>query len=387
MHERPTTMRRILSTLLLVAAVASCGDEVGQSPDQEAGPVWLELPDFPLAERSGPVVAWTGSEVLAVGGDIGDECPPNADCQYPNEAAKDGAALDLSTREWRTIASAPVPIPAYVGGTMVAGRLFVLVGGTLVSYDPERDHWSTVRRDLSNWYSLAPDGDRLLLVSSSDENGTRPDLVHDPRHDRWTELPADPLGRSYDRSITATPAGLVLAGKKVVPNPGGGADPSYVEAALLDRRTDRWRTFGPSGLLGGSTWTTVGTEVVSLALGSSDGGGDPPGDYGRDIPYGGTLDVSTRVWAPLVNAPEPMSGGWGVYAASDRLIASEGYVFDPAVDTWIRVPRPDGAAERPGPAVWAGETLVVITQETSAEEYDEIRDNGSWAWTPVTAAQ
>lgn len=37
------------------------------------------MPDVPLSPRTDPVVAWTGTEVLVVGGNTGFVCPHNAD--------------------------------------------------------------------------------------------------------------------------------------------------------------------------------------------------------------------------------------------------------------------------------------------------------------------
>lgn len=378
-------MRILLALLLAASLAAGCG--TATTPDGEES-VWTRLPEVPLSDRTGPLVAWTGAEVLALGGDIGEECPPTADCQVPNTAARDGAALDPRTNTWRPIASAPVAIPAYTRGVVVAGDLFVLVRGELIRYDVGGDAWSRVRDGLSAWYHLATDGRRLLLVNSSDEDGTRPDLTYEPRGNRWGALPADPLGRSFDRSIAASPAGLVLSGKKVTPSPGAGDEPAYLESAILDERSGTWARPAPSGILGGSSWQAVGNRVVSVGLGGSDGGGDPPGDYGRVIPFGGALEVTDGSWSPLNDTPEPMSGGWPVFAPGPALIASDGYLYDDASGAWLRVPRPPDAGDLPGPAVWAGSSLVVVTTENQGgKRFEDIRRGDVWSWTPPTTSQ
>ena len=93
-------------------------------------------------------------------------------------------------------------------------------------------------------------------------------------------------------------------------------------------------------------------------------------------------------WSPWEDTPEPMSGGWPVYASGPELIASEGYVYDDATGAWLRVPRPADSGGLPGPAVWAGSSLVVVTTENrDGQEFEDIRRGDVWSWTPVTAAQ
>lgn len=354
--------------------LAGCGEQPA-----EAGAVrWERLPDLPLAEREGPVVAWTGEVVLAVGGDTGEECPPTADCEQPNAAATDGAALDPATGTWRAIADAPRPVPAYSSSALVGDELFVHVDRALLVYDTVRDRWRVLPRRVDGWYRPVADGDRLVLVHGSDEQRSRPDLVLDPATGRWARLPDDPLGPSFDRTVVSTPPGLLLGAHDLVDSPGAGADPSYLRAALLDRETGEWRTFGPSGQLGAPVWAAVGDRVVGLSLETSDGGGPEPGDYGRDVPLGGRLDLVSGKWSALPSAPDPESGGWPVLAAGEHLVAASGFVYDDASAAWTALPRPDGAAEGAGPAVWAGERLVVVTGRDRGDTHAETRSNEVW---------
>ncbi|KRA38412.1 MULTISPECIES: hypothetical protein [unclassified Nocardioides] len=380
-------MRRLLPLViaLTLLGLPACSHENDADPAPEPArasdqPEWQRLPDFPLAERDGPVVVWTGSEVLAVGGDVGEPCPPNASCVKATEAATDGAALDPATRTWRRIADAPRQIAAYNRGVVVAGRLFIRVDESLLSYDVARDRWTTLPRRISGWYDLVADGDRLVLVSGSDEDGKRADLAYSPDTDEWSDLPDDPLGPSFGRSMVSTPYGLLLGAHALVASPGGGARPSYVEAALL-QPDGTWREFGVGEWTGGFDGA-LGDRAIGLSLATSDGGGDPPGDYGRQVPAGGRLDLRTGAWSALPQ-PAERSTGWGVYAPDGRLMASEGYVYDDLSGTWLQVPQPTGASEQPGPAVWAGEELIVVTALAAQSWTKEARSNEAWSWTPV----
>ncbi|MDP9434040.1 MAG: hypothetical protein M3P93_02090, partial [Actinomycetota bacterium] len=75
-------MSRLLAVLVL-ALLAGCGPGTATGP----APSWERLPDPPLSPRTLPVVAWTGAEVLVLGGDTAPLCPPSASCVDPPGAA------------------------------------------------------------------------------------------------------------------------------------------------------------------------------------------------------------------------------------------------------------------------------------------------------------
>jgi hypothetical protein len=401
---RPTVMRarRLIALVLLVPFVLTgCGAAADPQPSPGETARWQRLPDVPLSPRGGPVTVWTGSEVLVIGGETGDICPPNADCAFANESASDGAALDPDRATWRPIAVAPVPVPGYSAQALVGGHLFVRVDHRLLDYDIDGDRWQVLPRRLSEWYDLEADGDRLVLTSGSDETGVLPDLVYDPRSATWSQLPRDPLGPMYGRGIVATPAGLLLVGLPLVENPGGGDRPSYVRGALLDRRSGTWSKLPKSDQLGGGYWGAIGSRVVNLSLDSSNGGGDGAGDYGRQIPFGGVLDLQSKTWGRLPHPPKYLTGGWTVGAVGTRLIAAEGWLYDDRIGSWSKLPRPDGAAVQPGPAVWiesdssgtsgagggVGDRLLVVGGSNQTFDAKTDRDGSVWVWRPEVGAR
>jgi hypothetical protein len=379
-------MPRFLGLLLLASlALTGCDDGVSQFPDPDhRAPGWQRLGDLPLSPRAGPVVVTTSRGILVVGGDVGDPCPPNADCAAV-EATGDGAVLDPGTGSWKPIAAAPQDIPAYSRGVVVRNHLFVRVDRDLLDYDLGTDRWRTARR-VSPWYDLEADGRRLVLCSGSDESGVRPDLVLDVSTGRWSTLPPDPIGKAFDRGVTAIPGGLVLTAHALVANPGGGDRPTYLLAARYDRSTGRWtRLPDATDMLGGGRWAWTGRRMVAVALDATDGGGDPPGDYGRLIPFGGRLEPATGTWSRLPKPPRYLTGGWVVDAVGGPLVAAEGWVYDDETEAWRKVPRPRGAAPRPGPATWVGSTVYVIGgRDDSADEAEDAYDRTVWRWSPET---
>ncbi|MDN4174987.1 hypothetical protein QWY28_18635 [Nocardioides sp. SOB77] len=356
-------MRPVLLVLVLLATAAvGCGEqERAEEPGRAAiTGAWERAEDAPLSPREGAVLAHVGEEVVVVGGYAGEPCPPTADCAYETAPERDGAAYDLDSGAWRRIQDAPRPVPPWSSRAVVGGDLHVLVDGRLLVWRSAEDTWEELRvPGEASWGSLVADGRRLLLVSGSDERGRVPDRVLDTSTGVWSELPEDPFVPAYDRTIVPTDLGLVLTAKAIGPD-GQPASPGLVQAAVLERRATTWRTLPPSDQLGGWRWSWSGTHLVDATLGGADGG--EVNGFGRTIPYGGRLDPATGRWSRLPDAPPEDHAdetGWHVDAVGGRLVATTGWVYDDARETWTRLLRPAGAPSEPGPAVWAGDVLVV----------------------------
>lgn len=360
---------------------------------QEAGEVavkgWQRAADFPLEPRDGAVVAWTGNEVVVVGGFIGPPCPPNADCVIPDKFAVDGAAYDPATDVWRDLTEAPIEIGGWAQGAYAAGQLFVTssrydpdaqrIVYRLVSYDVTNDEWRRWRTPPMKGRMPVADGDRIVFASDSDARGEIDDLVLDIATGEWSELPKDPIGPAFDRMLTATPYGLVLTAKELVDDPGA-LSPSLTRVALLDRETDRWRRLPDTAQIGGWSWTWTGQRLVSPEFGSADGG--EIGNWGRHYPFGGRIRLPSGEWSRLPAAPASARyGAWSVEAAGKRWSATRGYVYDDLKGSWAKLPRPAGAPDTPGPGVWADDRLVFVGG-TDWAGGGGLRSPGIWVYTP-----
>ncbi|CAN5233918.1 hypothetical protein BH24ACT10_BH24ACT10_14760 [soil metagenome] len=359
-------MRRTACAAVLLLGLLGCG--AAPSPAWTAGLAWTALPDPPVSPRDGSLGAWTGEEVLFLGGRTGNLCPPTASCAEPEQTSRDGAAYHPGRGTWRRLAPAPVDLPLYGPAATVGDQVFLLVADRLHVYDASDDTWSLREpppgpRD-DQWSLTAADG-RVVALRQTQRAAFAADQVLDPATGRWTALPADPLVPAFSRFVVATPYGFVLTGQPEVDQSGSRLEDSLVRAAVLDPSTATWRELpGSDQLQGLFTWT--GTRLVDAEIFVADGGQRNP--YGRAVPSGGTLTLPDGRWGRLPAPPQLGTGGWRVQARGGRHTAIEGYLYDDAEQRWTLVPQPDGAAAAPGSAVWAEDRLIVLGGLTADED-------------------
>jgi hypothetical protein len=199
---------------------------------------WRVIPAAPIAGRSFPVMAWTGSEVVVFGGMVGER------------GQLDGAAWNPATNGWRTIAGSPLKGTSQPIGAWLDGRLYVVNDASAAAYDPAADRWTALPPApiRPGWRTLAVAAGRVFLIAFGD--GATPPVewaVLDPVLSTWRhgEAPIDPLMAG---------SGFVGAGEVVI-DPGGGEVFDPVAAA--------WSTIPRCDGAGeGSVWT--GSVVLGI---------------------------------------------------------------------------------------------------------------------------
>ena len=339
--------------VLVAAALAACGDADSGGSKPGSGGAWERLPDPPLSPRETGLGLWTGSEVLFVGGSDADPCPPSASCIAPGEPPlRDGAAFDPRLRTWRQIAPAPVGF-SFGEGVVVRGVAYVLAHGEVgrpdappafLGYRVADDDWEELPLPSGDGdRSIVATDEQVVAFTRSDEGSETPDLVFDPAANAWSELPDDPLPRSFDRTLAWSGRELVLFAHELVPQPGA-REPSLVIAAALDLDSGQWRRLPDSEILGqGARWFELAGRLILPALGSADGG--EVGNWGRPYPYGGILDPQRGEWSDLPERPreaDPSTGeelAAGVFAGRDAdYFGYRGWILDAAAREWIAIP-------------------------------------------------
>ncbi len=329
---------------VVVLGLAGCGQDMPINLDERGG--WARLPDPPLSGRDEANIVGVGDDVIVFGG-TDFLCGIGSDCNFGDSVAfADGAAFDRSLNEWRPIAD--LPVPTLLTQTAVLGdQVFALARGLgaahgeLIAYDVSDDAW--VQIDLPD--ETAPIGgnsvvstdDTIVLYRSSDEFGPAPDWVFDPAEQTWSQLPDDPLGPAFDRSMVWNSEALFLFGKALVESPGGADGPSYTRAARYE--DGAWTVLPTADTVGPAPALVDRHRLIAPVLGCTDGG--ETNNYGRCIPYGAVFDTTANEWGELPNAPgrgRKDVSSYGGVSGTDLVVGStRGPFFDATTDEWFEL--------------------------------------------------
>lgn len=357
----------LLTVLATVAAVVLVADRDNtattlaggaQAPARVASE-WQVLPPSPLSPRRGAATIAIGHEVLVLGG-TNNRCPPGADCvsPKPDELLVDAAAYDVKKRSWRRLSDVPDSLIIPVG--TIGDKVFATSKAGLFAYDVSDDRWTALPAAPDQQYRNVTVAGDVLLSSVSQGNG--PDLLLNPSGGGWTSLPASPLGAGSGRRFHWTGTSAVLFDHKLVAQPGAGANPWFSRYAVLDLTTRAW---GPvrvirDALPNAITWDGERLLSVGSFPRTINGGGPPPGDYGREYPTSGYLDLETAKWSPLPEGrPRPEAVGVGPFASSMRYKSGGNSYFDAQEGTWLTVPPPPSEVGDSASSAWVGERLFV----------------------------
>jgi hypothetical protein len=375
-----------------LAVVAACAPTPSASPTGSGaaplarGPGWHRLAAGPLVARHQAHAFWTGSEVLVLGGSDAPPCPPNADCALPDiPPRRDGAGFDPTTETWRAIADAPLPL-GFGSGAALDGTVFLWLIGiepgagvreALLAYDVAGNAWREV--DVPDAIPpstrLVAAGPHLAMVATTHEQGRVADLLYDPAADTWSDLPADPIGPAFDRSLVWTGQALVLLG---IPLARPAAGPSLYRAAAWDPGTGEWQRLPDSDVMGWDpAWWWVDRRIVNATPGSSDGG--QVNGFGRDVAHGGILDPAAG-WRPLPEGPkEPGRFEVAGTAGAEHVVAG-GWVLHVPTGRWWELPEPV-AGLTASAATWAGDRLFLFGGVSWAGNEGRMLDD-TWVWLP-----
>ncbi|GAA2383083.1 hypothetical protein Cme02nite_64050 [Catellatospora methionotrophica] len=374
-------MRRTVTAFAALLVLASCSAQPSPvEPPSAAVPGWRELPGSPLSPRAMALGLWTGREALLIGG-ADQPCPPGADCAGDPSPLLAAAAVDPDSGRWRVLAEPPVAL-RWMQGAVVGGIAYVqggTVGGeqALLAYDIAADRWERAALPASG-VTLVAGGDLLFAVRGSEETTPGPDYRYAPSTRSWSELPADPLGAGFDRSMAWTGKHLVLFDHELVPNPGADGPP-VTRAAVFDPRGGTWRRLPDSQQLATGPWLVEGGKLIAPALGGADGGS--VGNWGRTYANGGVLDPATGTWSALPNAP----GGWhaSAFGTTSAVYADRpGPVLNAVTGQWGVIPPLPQDDVSDSTVVAAGNRLLVFGGASWPKEGKAELSSRAWLWTP-----
>jgi hypothetical protein len=198
-------------------------------------------PPTGLVWRYAPAMAWTGEEILIVGGSNG----PGLD--------RVALAYDPAAGRWRDLPDPPGYAPGtfdYVSGApgfWTGSELLIPVSG--LAFNPTVDTWrSTAPSPLTDraWATYVWTGDEVFgwggcraENQQCDETNTGlmgDGAIYDPSTDTWRTLPPSPLAPAVHVQAGWTGSEVVVA----VTEPGSGS--TGPTAAAFDPATNTWRT-------------------------------------------------------------------------------------------------------------------------------------------------
>lgn len=395
-----------VAVVALLALVAT-GVVLRLSGDEDSTPVvtgpdgggqWVPMAESPLSPRTRALAFAVGDEVLVFGGNPTAGCPPGPDCWL-----LDGAAYDVGTGEWRTIADqAPDWLASgtgYASGVVIGDRLYLWLetdcsgpaedcssahGGAFLSYDVSDDRWTELAypynmASVQTPLSLTTDGRRIVAYQTDAtvplrDPGAESDwteLAYDPAADTWSALPVDTLRPSTNRTIVGHDGDLYLFATLTT----GGT-----HAAVLRSGADEWTALpdppGPTTF----GWFVIGDEIVSPSPGPT--AGVPNGDDEVESPAN-VLDIVSGQWVDPPPMPFDGPGPANPFlaalpvTASGSLIQSGGMVLDVDAGTWTALPATDAIADYGQGTAWVGDTLVVWGGESGSD----VSAAGA-TWTP-----
>ncbi len=361
---------------------------------------WRVIADPPATvtnRRINPLVAWTGTEVLVIGGDNPDG----------SLLLSYGTAFDPAHNTWRgtTLPNGFISNrspSAWTGSELLVwpwgGRGSPDLGFLPLAYDPVTDEWRGLghppiverERAASVWT-----GEEWIIWGGTTGSQELDDgAAYNPATDTWRVIAAAPLAARRVAGVWTGSEMIVTAGSSGGNRDTGNGEFAHADGAAYNPATDSWRsiTSGPGhpGFI--PLWT--GTHMLMFAKGGVsvyDGASDVWIDTCCSNANGGETPVWTGTVALLFGGGQTTAGG-SAFTPPSPSIASPETCTDPDVDVatepdwrqfadyreWTRdgcLVRIDVLADRPGPQHCGWESVrVIITGSPLRSRYTTAND-------------
>lgn len=347
----------------------------------------------PFAPRANHFSAWTGSEVLIVGGSSGSTDAP---------LLTSGLAYNPATDTWRDVAPMPIGIGQWpTQRTVWTGRELIVIGRTAhtednpetivtMSYVPVSDAWrvrAPVPDDRMAIGGVAWTGEDLIIAGGDLHYPTDDAWAYSPATDEWRRLPDPGFGPTEGANAVWTGTEVFVFGGYA----GGGVTPSHA----YNPATDTWRqTARPPGEWvedHDMTWTGEVVLVGSGHFGPSHSDTlmiyDPAGDEWSSSSPMPILPAErqTQVWT---DSELIVWGGLATYGErpdeNGDFVFGEGAAYDPATDTW-RMIAPSPLTDRcDHSATWTGDEIVFFGGMEICGHPGIVADGHAAAYDPGT---
>jgi N-acetylneuraminic acid mutarotase len=254
-------------------------------------------------------------------------------------------------------------------------------------YNPATETWTLAGGAPAGWYrSVVWTGSRLLLWGGSNAGGMiATGSRYDPDADTWTAMATSgqPAPRAFHTAV--------WTGSEMIVWGGWSNGVPFGDGAIYNPATDTWRAMSSSNApspRSSHTAVWTGTEMIVW------GGVGPTSSLLAD---GARYNPSTDTWTPIsaVGAPSPRIGHVAAWSGARMFVWGEingntntGGLYDPATDSWTATDAlcaPSG--RRPENVVWTGSRMIIWGGATpggslgDGYEYDPLGN----AWTKIAA--
>ena len=364
----------VTTSLALVGGAAAVAARIDVSEPRPAPAAaslrgWQPIGDAPISGRAETMSAWTGRELIVVGGAAADT----------GVALEDAAAYDPAAGEWERIPSPPEPMG---GQTAVwTGRELILWGGegdddghprgSGFAFDAEARAWRELP-EAPYWsfggHSAVWTGSEMIVWGGVASGAVRA-AAYDPATDEWERVPNGPLeSRHAHEAVWAGDRMIVWGGLSL---DAGVRFDGTAEGAEYDPAARRWSPLPASPLDASapiSFWT--GREMVVT------------GGLGTKIASraGAAYDPMARTWREIADvplaaergAPVPLvdmhtapvwTGEQAAFVTADGVLS-----YDPDADAWSRVPAPRAAWRMNATVAWTGDEMLLWSGRTWDDE-------------------
>jgi hypothetical protein len=305
---------------------------------------WQQLPASPVTPDFGSATGvWTGKEMLAFGRDTVTALDANGN-PY-SVGTRSVAAAYTPGAGWARLTPPQSPVVAQSRDTAVWTGTELLVWGSNLAYDPAAKRWRRL--------PAPPAGGGLVVWTGKEMIGwgggccgdaSNDGAAYDPATNAWRRLPQSPLPGSQD------PIGA-WTGKSLIVVVGGG------QAAAYDPTQDAWHSITPlpqsNVLVGGASAVWDGTELIV---------GGTSAAHHRGSSGGFAYDPAANSWRRLPPAQLARSGASAVWAGSRMLLwggGANGAAYAPVANVWSSLPPAPLPAKLEATAVWTGRSMIV----------------------------
>ncbi len=364
-----------------VGAPPGCGSTESTAAALATGR-WSRFPAGPLSERSGQAEVWTGKELLIWGG--------AADAPGAHGVLDNGAAYDPATKTWRLMAPSPLS-PRQDAAVAWTGSEMVIIGGIAnrhslgdaAAYDPSTNTWRVIASSPVGPLTAARavwTGRQLIVVGGYNTYGysgsqSHSVAVYDPATNSWTTLPDLPVaGRWLIQSVTP-----VWTGHEIL------VWMSWQES----RRSGLFDRDAGYGLLAGATkWQElpnppVETNPVETNNAATSwtgksvlvmGGEYCPANCPPPVGFGAAYYPATRKWKRIASFSIELGQWPAIWTGRAFIDTNDGHwvegsdrqhehlsAYSPLSGKWVRLPAsPQSPLVQNYPeAVWTGHQLLV----------------------------